>query len=80
MAWSDHKFSDQYSNARTVLRDETFPDPFKDAQMSLQRVMGDSGFDASSVKAPSVRPSFRSLRAISRRTGRRTPGNSRTRC
>ena len=51
MAWSDHKFSDQYGNARTVLRDETFPDPFKDAQMSLQRVMGDSGFDASSVKA-----------------------------
>jgi hypothetical protein len=51
MAWSDHKFSDQYSAARDKLKNGAVADGFKDQKAALLRALSDSGFEASANTA-----------------------------
>ena len=46
MAWYDHKFSNQYEEAKKVLKNETFGEGWKKLVQSLGRLMGDTGFNA----------------------------------
>lgn len=46
MAWYDHKFSNQYEEAKKVLKNETFADSWKKLVQSLVKLMGDTGFNA----------------------------------
>ena len=45
MAWSDHKFSDQFSAARVKLKDGAVAVGFQDQKVALLRAMSDSGFE-----------------------------------
>lgn len=57
MAWSDHKFSDQYGTARAKLADGAVADSFKDQKSALLRAITDSGFQSS------ANPAMEALRA-----------------
>ena len=67
MAWSDHKFSDQFSAARTKLKDGAVAAGFKDQKAALMQAMTDGGFEAS------ANPALEALRAQVR-----NPAHSRT--
>ena len=51
MAWSDHKFSDQFTAARVKLKDGAVADGFTDQKVALLRATAGSGFEASASPA-----------------------------
>jgi hypothetical protein len=60
MGWSDHKFSDQYQEARKQIKDNPFADRFKAQRDALLKVMTDNGFEASAATAlDDARSTFR---------------------
>lgn len=45
MAWADHRFSDQFAEARNVFKNEVFPDAVK-TQLKVYDVVLDPGVEA----------------------------------
>jgi len=60
MAWSDHKFSDQFSAARGKLKNGAVADTFAAQKTALLQAMSDSGFEAS------ANPALEALRSAMR--------------